>query len=72
MRRRGQFRDATVGGFWGLLYIYWAANGAISGHAFIVESVECASNPALFWIINAMWAAAGLWVIATSLPGSLI
>lgn len=52
---------------WGLLYLYWAGAGALSGRAFIVEEIAQSENPALFWLINAMWVAAGIWTIITAI-----
>lgn len=51
---------------WGLLYLYWAVTGVMSGRAFVVEDIAQSESPVLFWLINVLWAAAGLWAISTA------
>ncbi|MDA4847981.1 hypothetical protein [Hoeflea poritis] len=52
---------------WGLLYMYWAVMGPLTGSAFVVESVDRDDNPVLFWIISAAWFAAGIWTFVNGL-----
>ena len=56
---------------WGLLFIYWAIAGIREGSAFIIEPIERAKNPYLFWIINGMWAGLGLWGVIADLSTRL-
>ncbi|WP_419907663.1 hypothetical protein [Hoeflea sp.] len=61
---------ATVMGWlwmWGLLYMYWAVMGPLTGSAFVIESIERSDNPLLFWIICAAWMAAGIWTFVNGL-----
>ena len=48
---------------WGLLFIYWAIPGILSGEAFLVERILRARNPILFWLITGMWVVFGVWTI---------
>ncbi|WP_136657806.1 hypothetical protein [Nitratireductor sp. XY-223] len=52
---------------WGLLYIYWALAGPMTGSAFVLETVQRSANPVLFWIISAAWCAAGVWTLTHGL-----
>ena len=52
---------------WGILYLYWAVMGAVSGSAFVIEDISVSESPILFWLINTMWAAAGIWTITISI-----
>ncbi|MEM9104562.1 MAG: hypothetical protein AAGC96_02815 [Pseudomonadota bacterium] len=66
----GMLAVATLMGWlwvWGLLYLYWAVTGAMSGRAFVIEDITRSESPVLFWVINVLWAAAGLWAISTAL-----
>jgi hypothetical protein len=65
---------ATVMGWlwvWGLLYLYWAVAGAMTGNAFVIEIIERDRNPVLFWVINTLWTIAGVGTIAADLSGRL-
>ena len=52
---------------WGCLFFYWAIPGLRGGQAYLIEPVERSRNPALFWIITAMWAGFGVWTIVADL-----
>ena len=52
---------------WGCLFLYWALPALRSGEVYLVEPIERARDPLLFWIITAMWAGFGLWWIVTDL-----
>ncbi|MEM7221586.1 MAG: hypothetical protein AAF495_01315 [Pseudomonadota bacterium] len=56
---------------WGLLFLYWALPAIRSGEAFLVEPIERASNPVLFWAITAMWAGFGVWTLVADLQWRL-
>ncbi len=40
---------------WGILFLYWAVSGIVTGHAFVVQTVQRAENPVLFWLISVTW-----------------
>lgn len=48
---------------WGLLFVYWGIGGIRSGAAFVVEDISRAENPALFWLISAMWIGFGVFYV---------
>ncbi len=57
---------ATVQGWywvWGLLFLFWGLGGIRSGATFVVEDVLRAENPALFWLISAMWVGFGAFYV---------
>ena len=45
---------------WGLLFIYWGITSVVAGNVYLLEDVERREDPALFWIIVAMWIGTGL------------
>jgi hypothetical protein len=56
---------------WGLLFIYWAIGGLLTGDAFVVQSIERESNPILFWLITAMWGGFGVWYVYSDIAWRL-
>lgn len=56
---------------WGLLFAYWAAISMQGGQAFIVETIERADNPILFWLIVTMWGGFGIWYVWADLSWRL-
>ncbi len=52
---------------WGLLFLYWALNGIKSGEAFLIEPINRSQNRVLFWMINLMWTASGVWTVVSAL-----
>ena len=52
---------------WGLLFIYWAVDGLLTGDAFVVQPVTRADEPVLFWLITAMWGGFGVWSVYSDL-----
>ena len=61
---------ATVMGWywvWGCLFLYWVWPALRSGQAYLIEPIERARDPLLFWLVNALWAGFGLWYIVTDL-----
>lgn len=54
---------------WGVLFVYWGATSVLSGQVYLLEPIERRSDPALFWIIVAMWiVSGGLYVIGDFFP----
>ncbi|MEM7173061.1 MAG: hypothetical protein AAF530_23060 [Pseudomonadota bacterium] len=57
---------------WGLLFVYWGVTSVISGQVFLLELIERRQDPALFWIIVALWIGSGaLYVVADFFPAVL-
>ena len=49
---------ATLAGWywvWGIFFLYWAVSGIVTGHAFVVQTVQRHENPVLFWLISITW-----------------
>ena len=40
---------------WGVLFLYWSVAGIVMGQVFLVETIERARNPVLFWVVSLMW-----------------
>lgn len=56
---------------WGCLFLYWALPALRSGQVYLVEPIERARDPILFWMITAMWAGFGIWAIVADLSWRL-
>ncbi len=57
---------------WGLLLFLWVSLSLQSGQTFFVEDIVRNDNPALFWVIMAMWAAFGIVMILYDLRPELV
>ncbi|MEM8731183.1 MAG: hypothetical protein AAGF79_14825 [Pseudomonadota bacterium] len=44
---------------WGLLFLFWGLGSLRTGHIFLLEDIDRADDPALYWIIFAMWIGSG-------------
>lgn len=54
---------------WGVLFIYWGVASLRSGQVFLLETIERRHDPALFWIIVALWVlTGGIYVIGDFFP----
>ena len=51
--------------FWGVMFVYWGVMSLRSGEVFLLEPIDREKDPALFWIISAMWIGFGLLYILT-------
>ena len=49
--------------FWGVMFVFWGVVSLRSGEVFLLEPIERRQDPALFWIISAMWIGFGLMYI---------
>lgn len=56
----------------GVLYIIWAVQDIVSGHAHVLEHVSREENRLLFWIIVLLWLGCGLYVFWHSLINNWI
>lgn len=45
---------------WGLLFVFWGVTSLRSGRIFLLEDIDRREDPALFWIIFAMWLGTGI------------
>ncbi len=56
-------------GLWGLLFIFWGLLAVRSGQAFLIEPINRATDPALFWSLTGLWTGLGvLYVLADVFP----
>lgn len=53
----------------GVFFLFWSAQGPITGVAFLVEPVYRDENPRLFWAIAALWLGLSLALIAADVAG---
>ena len=54
---------------WGVLSVYWGITSLRSGEAYLLETIERATDPVLFWIISGMWITFGaLYLVADFYP----
>ena len=44
---------------WGLLFVLWGIGSLRTGHFFLLEDINRREDPALYWIIFAMWLGSG-------------
>lgn len=51
----------------GVFFLFWSAQGPITGVAFLVEPVYRDENPRLFWTIVGLWFVLSLAFIASDL-----
>ncbi len=40
---------------WGILFLYWAVLGIVTGNAFVLQTVQRDESPLLFWLISVAW-----------------
>lgn len=40
---------------WGIFFLYWAVSGIVTGHAFVVQTVNRDENPVIFWLVSITW-----------------
>lgn len=40
---------------WGILFLYWAVLGIVTGNAFVLQTVQRGESPLLFWLISVAW-----------------
>ena len=52
---------------WGAWMCHYAAVGIRSGEAFLVERIARAADPIPFWIVTALWAGFGVWIVTADL-----
>ncbi|MEM7350085.1 MAG: hypothetical protein AAF657_04710 [Acidobacteriota bacterium] len=52
---------------WGVLFILWTLPAFYSGRVHLVEEVDRAENPVLFWLVVVTWLVLSLYMIATDL-----
>ncbi|MEM6579118.1 MAG: hypothetical protein AAF678_11555 [Pseudomonadota bacterium] len=53
---------STIEGFyfvWGVLFVLWGLGSLRTGRIFLLEDIDRRDDPALFWIIFAMWIGTG-------------
>ena len=54
---------------WGVLFVYWGITSLRSGQVYLLEDIDRAEDPALFWIIAIMWImTGGLYVLGDLFP----
>lgn len=52
---------------WGLLFLFWVALSIRNGEAFLLTPVSRRREPALFWIIVALWASLSITMLVGDL-----
>ena len=52
---------------WGVWMAYYAWVGVRRGETFLVERVPRAAWPVLFWLVIAVWAGFGVWMVVADL-----
>ncbi|NOD75043.1 MULTISPECIES: VOC family protein [unclassified Ruegeria] len=55
--------------FWGVLFLIWTWLALRSGRADIVEPIDRATRPWMFWLITGTWIVLSSWVIIASVFG---
>lgn len=49
---------------WGILFIFWAIQGIISGSTYLIEPIYKNKNPFLFWMTIISWISIGIYFIS--------
>ncbi|MGB0504705.1 MAG: hypothetical protein ACPGGK_00790 [Pikeienuella sp.] len=57
---------------WGLLFVYWGYLALTRGEVFLVEAINRDEDPALFWILMALWFGSGAYYIASAFYPNLL
>lgn len=49
---------------WGLIFLFWAVRDIRNKATYLVEPLERAHNPVLYWVVVVMWLLFGLWALS--------
>ena len=55
----------SIYSLWGLLFIYWGATAIMARETYLLQPIRRDDDPAIFWIICALWVGSGVLYIMT-------